>query len=146
MFKPFDPAQLEELDQHFGAIHVHTPAGRAKSWAPSSLVESPYSLVFRACVPGEWNNITGQANDPKQKAGAPRNLAMATIVAVSVDGEHHIHRGEVGSPANDRAASKPPRDAFERLLSRPGSVGIPEAVADALAELNGVVADAAEKG
>ena len=150
-FKPFSDDQLQALDERFGAIHVYTPEPRArKPWQPAPPKDAPppappYQLVFRACMPGEWDNITAQATADKGKSRAPRNLAMATIVAVSVDGTHTIHAGEPGGAANDRAASKPPRDALESLMSRPGCVGIPEAVADDLAMLNGVVAQQAEK-
>ncbi len=149
MFKPFSDEQLQEMDERFGAIHLHTPAAKARpAWAKKSDTppEPPYSLVFRACVPGEWDNVMSQANDAKQKARSPKNLAMATIVAVSVDGDHVVHTGAMGQPANERAASKPARDALEKLMQRPGCAGIGEAVADALGELNGVVGDAAEKG
>lgn len=149
MFKPFTDEQLQDLDARFGGIYVHTPAPAPRPrWAKASDVppEAPYSLVFRACVSGEWDNIMGQVNDIKQKARAPRNMAMACIVAVSIDGIHIIHAGEIGQPANDRVASKPPRDALEKLLSRPGCAGISEAVSDYLAELNGVVGNNTEKG
>jgi hypothetical protein len=147
-FKPFSDDQLQSLDERFGAIHVYTPEPRpVPAWKAKTgaMPEPAFSLVFRACVPGEWDNITAQASAEKGKARAPRNLAMATIVAVSVDGTHTIHAGEPGGAANDRAASKPPRDALEALMGRPGCVGIPEAVADDLAMLNGVIAQQAEK-
>ncbi len=147
-FKPFSPEQFADLDARFGVLYPYTPAPRPRpSYLPAlpagSVPEPPYSLVFRPCVGGEWDNIMGQANDPKQKARAPRNLALATIVGVSVDGVVTI----VDTANTDaRQAQKPAREAFEALLRRPGCVGIPEAVADALAEHNGVVGDAAEKG
>ncbi len=150
-FKPFSPEQFADLDARFGVLYPYTPAPRPRpSYLPPLAGDAaafppdpPYSLVFRACVGGEWDNIMGQANDPKQKARAPRNLALATIVGVSLDGVVTI----VDTANTDtRQAQKPVREAFEALLRRPGCVGIPEAVADALAEHNGVVGDAAEKG
>jgi hypothetical protein len=83
-------------------------------------------------------------NDAKAKARAPKNLAMATIVGVSVDGVQTVHTA--GTTASDPTARKAPREALAALMARPGNVGIGEAVADALAELNGIVGDATEKG
>ena len=146
-YKPFSDEQLQEMDAQFGAIHVYTPAPRPVSrWAKASdaAPEPAFQLVFRACLGNEWDNIMGQANDAKQKARAPKNLAMATIVGVSVDGVHTVHMP--GAPASDPVARKAPRDALAALMARPGNAGIGEAVSDALAELNGVVGDATEKG
>lgn len=146
MFKPFSDEQLQALDDQFGAIHVYTPTPRARPrWAKDADAppEPAFQLVFRACLGNEWENIMGQANDAKRKASAPRNLAMATIVAVSVDGVQTFHTP--GAPASDPAARKAPRDALDALMKRPGNAGIGEAVSDALAQLNGVVADVAEK-
>lgn len=146
MYKAFSDEQLQAMDEQFGAIHVYTPAIKpAPRWAKVEGEPEPaFQLVFRACVGNEWANIMGQANDPKQKAGAPRNLAMATVVGVSVDGTITTHAA--GAPATDPQARADVRKAFDALLKRPGCVGIPEAVSDALAELNGVVGDAVEKG
>lgn len=151
-FKPFADEQLQELEERFGVIDVYTPPPRPRGrWAPALPPDAPppdppFSLVFRAATRAEWANSQKQVNDPKTISGAPTNLAMACIVAVSLDGEHFIHTGAPGTPPNDRANSKPPRDAFERLLSRPGFAGVPEDVADLLAKLNALNAGNSEKG
>ncbi len=147
MYKPFADEQLQEMDAQFGAIHVYTPTPKARPrWAAASdaPLEPAFQLVFRACIGAEWDNIMGQANDAKAKARAPKNLAMATIVGVSVDGAQTVHTP--GTPASDPKARAAPREALAALMARPGNVGIGEAVADALAELNGIVGDATEKG
>jgi hypothetical protein len=144
-FAPFSPEQLQALDDRFGRIHVHTPAARKKpSWArPDAPEPEPaYQVVFRPCVPGEWDNIMGQANGEKTKASSPKNLAMATIVAVSFDGKQTIVDLDL-SQRDLRTAQKPVRDALAKLLM--AWCGIPEAVADGLAELNGVVREQTEK-
>lgn len=148
MFKPFEDAQLAELEDRLGPIYVYTPEPRAASrWAkPDPDPKPPFSLVFRACVGAEWANIMGQANDPKRVADAPRNLCLATIAGVSLDGEHILHTGSPGGAPNDREASKGPRAVLEKLLARPGCTGIPQAVSDALTKLNGAASTDSEKG
>jgi hypothetical protein len=145
-FAPFTDEQLWALEQRFERIYRHTPDPRPRSpWAPASAPapEPAYQVVFRPCVPGEWNNIMGQVNHAKESmvAGGPKNLSLATIVAVSFEGKQTIV--DLDNP-DLRMAQRPVRDAFEKLLAK--WTGVPEAVMGALGELNGVVKDAQEKG
>ena len=148
-FKPFSDDQLCDLESRFTAIDVYTPDPRPRPrWSKSKdEPESPFSLVFRACTPDEWTMIQRQLNDdkPQVKARAAYNLAKASIVAVSLGGEHIIHDGEPGAPPNDSRASKGPRDAFDRILKTPGFAGVAEDVADMLARLNNMAASQSEK-
>ncbi len=134
--------QLRDLESRFGRIYEHTPPAPKRSrWAAPGSPDPPppFQVVFRACSPGEWDNIMGQTTDDRLKAGAVKTMAKGTIVAVSFAGEVVIHEGD----ANDRAAAKPVRAAFDRLIRE--WPGVPQAVADDLAELNGVVKAEAEK-
>lgn len=151
MFKPFADEQLQDLEERFGAIDVYTPEPKArKSWSkplPAGAAEEPpFSLVFRACTAAEWASIQKQINDPRVAHSAPENLAMASIVAVSIGGTHTIHSGTAGTAPNDREASKGPREALKVLIAMPGCVGIPADVASMLGRLNGVNAEQSEKG
>lgn len=148
-FAPFTDETLCALEERFGFIHRHTPPPRpASSWSKATGPRDPdFSLVFRPCNPGEWDNIMGQANSGKDgaHARAVKNLVMSTIVAVSVDGTQTIVDIEQ-SRSDLRTTQKPVRDVMEKLLARPGFTGIPQAVADDLAELNNVVKNDVEKG
>lgn len=151
-FKPFSDDQLQALEDRFGAIEVYTPDPRPRPrWSKAPLdapLDPPFSLVFRAALSFEWEMSQKQVSNEKLRHSAPRNLAMTTIVAVSVDGAHMLHGGaeDRDVPANDRGASKAPQDAFKALLARPGNAGVAEDVADLLARLNGLHASEAEKG
>lgn len=145
-FAPFSNEVLQALEERFDRIYVRTPEPRKPSpWAkPGAPAPEPaYQVVFRPATPAEWSNIMSQANGEKTKASSPRNIALATVVAVSFDGAQTIV--DLDLAASDlRSAQKPVRAAFEKLLTK--WPGVPESVSDDLAELAGVIREQAEKG
>jgi hypothetical protein len=146
VFAPFADEELQALEEKFSRIHVFTPEARPLSrWAKSGATPEPdYSLVFAACTPNEWESLTRQLNDDRMKSSAPRNLALMSIVGVSVDGKKTT--ADTSPDQKDRrAARRGPVEALKELLTRPGHVGIGEAVADALAKLNGLASAESEK-
>ncbi len=149
-FKPFSNEQLQSLEERFGAIELYAPDPRPRSrWAKGEAsTDPPFALVFRAALGFEWEASQKQVNNEKIRHAAAKNLAIMTIVGVSLDGVHTLHGGaeDHDVPANDGAASKAPRDALKALITRPGYAGVCEDVADLLARLNGLHATEVEKG
>lgn len=144
-FKPFDDDTLAALEERFDRIHDFAPAPRPKSrWAKASAPDPTpaYEVVFRPANAEEWRNAIGNAHHEKMRPVAAKNLTMATVVAVSFLGTQTVIDIDV-SRSDLRSAQKPVREAWEAVLRE--YPGAPEAVVEALGELNGNVRDASEK-
>lgn len=136
-FVPFSVEQLLDLEGRFGRIAVVTAAQPKKLAHHVEPPPIPWQLVFRAPTQGESDAFEGAANNERSKAGALRELARKTVVAISHRGAVTIHDGERGK------LSKVLGEAWERL--RQDFPGVHIAAQSDLMALNGAEADESGK-
>lgn len=135
MFLPFDNETLSALEASHGSIRVvrgATPP--VKRWNPDATPEPPWEAVFREPTTGEGDNFEGAVHNDRTKAGALRNHAKATVVAVSHGGKHTIC-----SDRRDKPAEKATREAWDDL--RRTFPGAHMAAQDDLMSLAGMAKD-----
>ncbi len=136
----FTDEQMQTLDVTFGDVRLVTAkTPEPKRWAPKDAPapSPPWQAVFRRPTLGEGEAFEGAANKEQARAGAMRDLAKATIVAVSFGGEQ-VTAAEAG-----RKGQGDVRAAWDRLRQAHPLAHI--AAKDAIQELLGQEQAEAEK-
>jgi hypothetical protein len=136
-FVPFSVEQLLDLEARFGPVRVVTAARPKRQRHHTTDPEPPWEIVIRSPTQGESDAFEGAANNDRAKAGALRELARKTVVAISHWGAVTIHDGERGK------LSKVLGEAWEKL--RHDFPGVHIAAQSDLMALNGAEADESGK-
>lgn len=114
VFVPFTDEQMAELESAHGRIspRVLPALDPPRTWVPNDVPEPHWCAVFREPTTGEVEFFERHAHGTSKDA-ALRNLAKATIVAVSFQGKHTVCLDR-----NDRASVDAVRAAWDQGIRK----------------------------